>query len=250
MNVSGALPISGGSGGRLIDRPARRVAPMTRSLRRVAGASLIGAMLLGMIAVVPASAASPTGVTIVSPMTFNPDGFNFGTFEASGPAVDAGLICESGTVDDTRIIFAGFQSNRGAQIPVRKTFTCDDGGDLHQDPGPPRLPDLDRVVHVGRPRRDRRLRRRPRQRRGHDLARRLRSADRQHQHVHGLPPALSPRRSAPDTVRARPPYFADRDREGGGGAHGARRRASGPGSARSRSSGDCRSSRGSSRRCG
>jgi hypothetical protein len=88
---------------------------------------MIGAMLVGAIAIVPASAASPTAVTIVSPMTFNPDGFNFGTFEASGPAVDAGLICESGTVDDTGIIFAGFQSNRGAQIPVRKTFTCPDG---------------------------------------------------------------------------------------------------------------------------
>lgn len=60
-------------------------------------------------------------------MTFNPDGFNFGTFEASGSAVDNGTICDSGTVDDTRIIFVGFQSGRGAQIPVRKTFTCDDG---------------------------------------------------------------------------------------------------------------------------
>ena len=60
-------------------------------------------------------------------MSFNPDGFNFGTFEASRQAVEAGLICESGTVEDTHIIFAGFQSNRGAQIPVRKTFTCDDG---------------------------------------------------------------------------------------------------------------------------
>jgi hypothetical protein len=38
-----------------------------------------------------------------------------------------GTICASGTVDDTRIIFAGFQSGRGAQIPVRKTFTCADG---------------------------------------------------------------------------------------------------------------------------
>ena len=39
-----------------------------------------------------------------------------------------GLICESGTVEDTRLIFAGFQSPTGRiQIPVRKTFTCDDG---------------------------------------------------------------------------------------------------------------------------
>ena len=100
---------------------------MTRSLSRIVGASLIGVALVGMIAIAPASAASPAAVAIVSPMTFNDDGFNFGTFEASGPAVDEGLICEAGTVDDTRIIFVGFQSNRGAQIPVRKTFTCDDG---------------------------------------------------------------------------------------------------------------------------
>jgi hypothetical protein len=83
------------------------------------------ALLLGLTA--PVAAASLEQVTIVSPMTFNPDGFNFGTFDASGSAVDEGLICESGTVDDTRVIFAGFQSERGAQIPVRKTFTCDDG---------------------------------------------------------------------------------------------------------------------------
>jgi hypothetical protein len=74
----------------------------------------------------PVAAASPQPVSIISPMSFNPDGFNSGTFEASGSAVDAGLICESGTVDDTRIIFAGWQSRWGAQIPVRKTFTCDD----------------------------------------------------------------------------------------------------------------------------
>ena len=89
------------------------------------------AALAGTIAVVamvaPVAAAAPQQVEIVSHMNFNPDGFNFGTFEASGIAADNGTICGSGTVDDTRIIFAGFQSGRGAQIPVRKTFTCGDG---------------------------------------------------------------------------------------------------------------------------
>ena len=74
----------------------------------------------------PALAGRPTGVHIESHMDFNPDGFNFGDFEASGPAVDAGLICASGTVDDVRIIFAGAQSGRKAQIPVWKVFTRDD----------------------------------------------------------------------------------------------------------------------------
>ena len=89
------------------------------------------AMLAATIAVItvvaPVAAAAPQQVEIVSHMNFNPDGFNFGTFEASGAAVDDGTICASGTVDDTGIIFVGFQSGRGAQIPVRKTFTCDDG---------------------------------------------------------------------------------------------------------------------------
>jgi hypothetical protein len=86
--------------------------------------ALAAALAVGTAA--PVAAAPPSAVTIVSHMNFNPDGFNFGTFTASGPAVDDGLICASGTVDDTRLIFAGGQSNRGAQIPVRKTFTCDD----------------------------------------------------------------------------------------------------------------------------
>jgi hypothetical protein len=80
-----------------------------------------------LISAVPVAAKGPTDVSIISHMTFNPDGFNFGTFDASGAAVDQGLICASGTVDDTRLIFAGGQSGRGAQIPVRKTFTCADG---------------------------------------------------------------------------------------------------------------------------
>jgi len=90
-----------------------------------AAVGAVGVALMGLAT--PAAAASPEAVTIVSPMTFNPDGFNFGTFDASGTAVDDGLLCASGTVDDTRLLFAGFQSNRGVQIPVRKTFTCDDG---------------------------------------------------------------------------------------------------------------------------
>jgi len=87
------------------------------------------ATLAAVAAAAPVSAAAPKGVEIVSPMTFAPPGeFNFGTFEASGPAVDAGLICESGDVNDTGIILAGGQSRVGKlQIPVYKTFTCPDG---------------------------------------------------------------------------------------------------------------------------
>ena len=90
---------------------------------------VVAAALVALAAVAPAAAATPVAVEIVSHMDFNQEGgFNTGDFEASGPAVDQGLICESGTVEDTRIILAGFQSPTGRiQIPVRKTFTCDDG---------------------------------------------------------------------------------------------------------------------------
>ena len=76
----------------------------------------------------PVGAASPQHVTIVSHVTFNPNGPNYGDFVATGDAVDSGLICESGTFVDTAIRFAGGQSNRGIfQLQVVKEFTCDDG---------------------------------------------------------------------------------------------------------------------------
>jgi hypothetical protein len=92
---------------------------------------IMAAIFAALAAAAPVSAAAPKGVEIVSPMTFAPPGeFNFGTFEASGPAVEAGLICESGEVNDTGIILAGEQSRVGKiQIPVYKTFSCS-GGDL------------------------------------------------------------------------------------------------------------------------
>lgn len=99
---------------------------MSRSIRAMSVVAALAAALAVTVAS-PVAAAPPSDVTIVSHMNFNQNGFNFGDFVASGPAVDQGLICASGTVDDTRLIFAGGQSNRGAQIPVRKTFTCDDG---------------------------------------------------------------------------------------------------------------------------
>lgn len=98
---------------------------MSGSVRWISIVALIGALVIAASA--PVAAKGPTQVAIVSHMNFNPDGFNFGTFDASGPAVDEGRICASGTVDDTRLIFAGYQSGRSIQIPVRKTFTCPDG---------------------------------------------------------------------------------------------------------------------------
>ncbi len=94
--------------------------------RRLALA-IMGAGLLVAATIAPVSAGAPKAVEIVSHMTFVQDDFNHGDFHATGAAVDQGVICASGTVVDTRIQLAGGQSNRGLQIPVRKSFTCADG---------------------------------------------------------------------------------------------------------------------------
>ena len=100
----------------------------TRNLRARGLAAGIGAALALMVIGGPVSAAAPQQVEIVSNVTFNPDGPNFGDFSTSGTATDAGTICAGGTFVDTRLLFGGFQSDRGVvQVQVVKEFTCDDG---------------------------------------------------------------------------------------------------------------------------
>ena len=95
----------------------------THAIVAMLAATLVLVALAG-----PVGAASPQSVRIVSHVTFNPDGPNYGDFVATGRAVDSGLICASGTFVDTGLRFAGFQSNRGiVQLQVVKEFTCNDG---------------------------------------------------------------------------------------------------------------------------
>jgi len=85
---------------------------------------------LGIVAALgaPVLAGAPQRVTIVSNVTFNPNGPNFGDFTATGPAVVSGVICATGTFVDIGLKFQGFESNRGmVQLQVIKEFTCDDG---------------------------------------------------------------------------------------------------------------------------
>jgi hypothetical protein len=90
--------------------------------------AVLVATLALMAVVAPVAAGSPQQVTIVSHVTFNPDGPNYGDFSTSGQATDSGLICPSGTFVDTGIRFAGYQSGRGmVQLQVDKAFTCADG---------------------------------------------------------------------------------------------------------------------------
>ena len=56
-----------------------------------------------------------------------PAGLSFGPFTASGSAVDAGVICASGTTIDAAPAKAqGFESGHGVTLQVTKRFTCDD----------------------------------------------------------------------------------------------------------------------------
>ena len=100
----------------------------TFNLRARSSVAMLAAAVALLAVAGPVGAATPQGVTIVSHVTFNPDGPNYGDFVASGDAVDSGVICSSGTFVDLGIRFAGFQSNRGVvQLQVVKEFTCDDG---------------------------------------------------------------------------------------------------------------------------
>jgi len=99
---------------------------------RARGGWWLAAAVMAIVAVAalaaPVAAGSAQRVMIVSNVTFNPAGPNFGDFAASGPAVDSGLICATGTFVDTGLKFAGFQSRTGhVQLQVLKDFTCDDG---------------------------------------------------------------------------------------------------------------------------
>jgi hypothetical protein len=87
--------------------------------------SLTLALVVALVgSVVPAAASSPVNVTIRSEMEFLG---STGTFIASGPAVEAGLICPQGDIFDTKYRSAGYQSNRFINLFVHKLFVCSDG---------------------------------------------------------------------------------------------------------------------------
>jgi hypothetical protein len=87
--------------------------------------SLTLALIFALVfSVMPAAASTPSNVTIVSEMDFLG---STGSFEASGPAVEAGLICPEGDVYDTDYRSAGTQSNRFINLFVHKLFVCADG---------------------------------------------------------------------------------------------------------------------------
>lgn len=90
---------------------------------------LITIMIMVLIlSVVPVSASSPPAKVMFEVQTIIPEGGpNYGSFVATGPAVDEGIVCASGETTDVDFHASGFQSDRGVNFQVVKLFTCDDG---------------------------------------------------------------------------------------------------------------------------
>lgn len=84
-------------------------------------------ILLLALSVGPGAASTPpSAVEFQVETTTPPEGPSFGPFAAFGPAVDAGLICNSGDTIDVFGKGSGFQSGIGWNAQVVKLFTCDD----------------------------------------------------------------------------------------------------------------------------
>ena len=84
--------------------------------------AVLAMVAIWLIPAIPASATPPTAVGFFVPTEFGVTNH----FTASGPAVDSGLMCPTGTVDDIFGKISGFKSQTGVIFQVVKVFTCDD----------------------------------------------------------------------------------------------------------------------------
>ena len=91
--------------------------------------SLTMILLLTLPALPVGASSIPLAVNFEVPTEFGPGGTgpSFGPFTATGPAVDAGLICPSGDTIDIYGRVTGFRSITGINFHIVKRFTCDDG---------------------------------------------------------------------------------------------------------------------------
>jgi hypothetical protein len=89
--------------------------------RRRVVVALLGASL-ALVVAAPVGAATPRQVHLVAHMSKQ----GYGTFEATGSAVEDGLVCERGTVIDTGSVVGGYQSGQKVEVLSRKEFTCTD----------------------------------------------------------------------------------------------------------------------------
>lgn len=94
---------------------------------------LVTALTLSIVFMVgPVMAAPPLAVHIEVPATINPDP---DPFVATGPAVDAGVLCPMGTSTDLSVVIVADPPGTTTRIlRVLKQFVCDDGSgtfDVH-----------------------------------------------------------------------------------------------------------------------
>jgi len=84
---------------------------------------------IALLVLVPTagSASPPLAVDFVVPTSGTAGGASGGPFTATGPAVDAGLVCDTGQTIDVFGHAGGFQSGQLLTIQLVKRFTCDDG---------------------------------------------------------------------------------------------------------------------------
>lgn len=95
--------------------------------------AVVAAALFLVMPVATVEAMPPLDVSFEVQTTFIDGGpLSGGPFTASGPAVDAGLVCAAGdTIDNDLPQAAGYQSERGANLLIVKHFSCtDESGDF------------------------------------------------------------------------------------------------------------------------
>jgi hypothetical protein len=102
-------------------------------MRRRFLAGVAGVAMLAAVTGAPVAAASPPqAVHIEVKTSFDPNtDLSGGPFTASGPAVDAGLVCAAGDATDVAPgKVAAWQSpaGRGINIQIVKQFACDGDG--------------------------------------------------------------------------------------------------------------------------
>jgi hypothetical protein len=93
-------------------------------MRRLLTLAATATLFLVVLAPASLAAGPPADVSIEVLAHHIPTGT--GHFTASGPAVDAGIVCDEGNVLDIAGKASGF-SNAGVNFQALKEFTCEDG---------------------------------------------------------------------------------------------------------------------------
>lgn len=88
---------------------------------------IIVILLLGVTFTPGVAYSPPAGVVFEIETHIPPGGPGYGPFVASGPAVDAGIVCSSGDTLDIKVSVDENQDDQVLNLEVFKEFTCADG---------------------------------------------------------------------------------------------------------------------------